>query len=139
MIENATEEALLSLLAITVLADKRVYAVEIDSFVKMALSLNAQISFSEAVSEPKLLMWFELNRDNLRATIKTPAFKIWYNDCLETLASVPEKPQILEAMTQIAHADQDIHFGEIALITLTAKHWNIALPDLTSTKWDSAL
>ena len=138
-IEGGTKDALLSLLAMTVLADKRVYAVEIDSFVKTALSLKFQINFNDALSEPKLLMWFELNRDTLRAKIKTPAFEKWFKDCLETLSPIKGKTQILEAMNQIAQADQDFHFGEIALITLTANHWNIALPELSSTLWDSNL
>jgi len=130
MFENKTTDALLSLLAMTALADKRLYASEIDCFVKAGMRLQNDQAIEDELTEPKLLMWFELNRDKLKAQMRTPGFQSWFVDCVENLVSVKGKPKILEAMSQISRADYDLHFGEIALIKLTANIWNVPVPAL---------
>ena len=130
MFENKTTDALLSLLAMTALADKRLYASEIDSFVRAGIRLQSDQGIEDEVTEPKLLMWFELNRDKLKAQMRTPGFEGWFEDCVENLMSVKGKPKILEAMCQISRADDDLHVGEIALIKLTANIWNVSVPAL---------
>ena len=130
MFESKKTDALLSLLAMTALADKRLYASEVDCFVRAAMRLKHEQAFDEKLSEPKLLMWFELNRETLKDQMRTPGFQNWLSDCAANLTSVKGKPKILEAMSHISRADYEVHVGEVALIKLTARIWNLALPPL---------
>ena len=130
MFESKKTDALLSLLAMTALADKKLFASEIDCFVRTAMRLEHEQAFEEKLSAPKLLMWFELNRDRLKSQMRTPGFQSWFTDCATNLKSVKGKPKILEAMSQISQADNELHVGEVALIKLTASIWNLSMPTL---------
>lgn len=109
----------------TTLSDKKLYAAEIDSFVKTVQALETQNCFTEPLSEAKLLMWFELNKEQLLYLIKAPDFGKWHEVCLIALENVENKSQILQAMIEIAISDDEFHYSEKAIIMLTARHWNI--------------
>lgn len=116
---------ILSLLTATIMADKHIYASEIDAFLKSTNKLNFVQHFEPKISEAKLLAWYELNKDDIAQKLVTPHFKEWLYGVLEKLSDVPQKQTILELMRGIAIADDDVHVSEKALITLAERYWGL--------------
>jgi len=117
---------LLSLLAATIFADKRVFAQEIETFLKAAEDIREIRNTNETVSEAKLLSWFDANADNIRNKLQTPEFESWFYACLDRLGELDDKQALMSIMQDIAKADDDFHISEKALIVLTASYWNLS-------------
>ena len=117
---------ILSLFAATVFADKRVFATEIDVFIKTTSKLKIVTHLAPKISEAKLLAWYEMNKDEIRKKLEMPYFKDWFYDLLERLKDIPDKSEILETMHAISLADGEIHVSERALMTLSERYWREA-------------
>ena len=122
---------LLSLLAATIFADKRVFATEIETFLKMAEMIRKIRKTDEALSEAKLLSWFDANVDSIRNKLQTPDFEPWFYGCLDRLSGLSDKQAVIDIMLKIAIADDEFHISEQALIVLIANYWNLKLPAFT--------
>ena len=122
---NATHEKDLSLLAATIFADHRVYSSEITVFVRAASRLDVIHKARPNLSEAKLLVWYEENKEHIKGKMTAPYFKDWFYDILEKLSDVEDKRPILAAMKDISRADSEIHVSERALFTLAARHWGL--------------
>lgn len=116
---------ILSLIAATIFADKRVHASEIETFIKATSKLRIIKKLDPKMTQARLLDWFEANKDDIRDNITTPYFKDWLYKILDRLAETPDKDAILNVMHRISIADDQIHVSERALITLTARHWGL--------------
>lgn len=117
---------ILSLIAAAVFADKRVFATEIDVFIKTTSKLKIVTHLAPKISEAKLLAWYEMNKDEIRKRLETPYFKDWFYDLLERLKDIPDKSEILKTMHAISLADGDIHVSERALMALSERYWREA-------------
>lgn len=117
---------ILSLIAATILADKRVYASEIDAFIKTTSKLDVVVRLEPKISEARLLSWYEQNKDDIRQKITAPYFKDWFYKLLDQLAHLSEKKPILDVMRDISQADGEVHISERALITLAERYWGVA-------------
>ncbi len=120
-----TTESLLSLLAMTVFADKTVYAAEIFGFVKAAQYLQSKNLVNPLLTEADLLVWYENHKEDLFRRVVKHDIEEWLKECLNELNNVEDKASILTAMTDIAKADDELHISEVALHVLAAKIWNI--------------
>lgn len=116
---------LLSLLAATIFADKRVFAEEIETFMGVANRLVDARETETNLSEADLLGWFEANKDRVRASITAPEFETWLKQCLARLDHIDDKHVVLNIMTDIANADSEFHVSEKALIVLTSRYWDL--------------
>jgi len=116
---------ILSLIAATIFADKRVFASEIEAFVKAARNLRPLRRSKNAPSEADILLWYETNKPDIQGKISTPYFKDWYYDLLEKLSDIPEKNSILEVMQEVSRADGSVHVSERALMMLAKRHWGL--------------
>jgi len=125
---NRETEALLSLVAFSVFADKRVFADEIDSFVKSAHDLQAAGRSSIRLTETKLLYWFEMNRGQLQDKMKLgPAgLKRWMETMIDDLSAFPDKALILNLIQRISKADGEYHISERAFSELVKRRFAIA-------------
>ena len=111
---------LLSLLAATILADKRIFSEEIRAFGQAANQLAWIKQNHPGMSEARLLEWYEFNKDALDQKIHSPYFKTWFYDCLDRLAGIEDKNSILNAISLISHSDGEVHVSERALMALAA-------------------
>lgn len=119
---------ILTVLALTVFADKRVFANEIDSFITSAKSLESLQSHGLEISPAKLLSWFEAHREGLKKRMTHAAtFESWLNPILDDLANHPDRHAMFNRMINISKSDGEIHVSEKALMILAAKRWNIRL------------
>ena len=123
-----TIDDILKLLAVTVFADKRVFADEIDTFINSTTSLDALDNSEIDLSPDKLLVWFEKHRDDLKTHMETNStLETWISKILDNLSDHPDRHAILNRMIKISKADGEVHISEKALIALTARHWDIRL------------
>ena len=125
---------LLSLLAATIFADKRVFAKEIETFLKTTESIRRIQKTEDVISEAKLLSWFDSNVDIIRTKLQSTDFEQWFYGCLDRLDGLQGKQILIDTMTEIAMADDEFHISEQALIVLTANHWKLRLPALMQTQ-----
>lgn len=116
---------LLGLLVATIFADNKVFASEIDCFVKTAMNLPIIYVLDPQISEKALLEWYETHKDDIHKQMSGPYLKDWIFQTFEGLSDIPNKQPILRAMRKIAAADQNIHISERSLMTLAARHWGI--------------
>ena len=118
---------LLSLLALMIFADKRVLENEISAFVRLADKLQVAREIEPKLSEAKLSVWFETNKEQLQAVLTRDDFETWLYERLDRLKPLPDKISILAVLCDIASSDGEVHVSEKALIKLTADRWGIAL------------
>ena len=116
---------LLSLIAATIFADKRIYASEIEAFIDTTASLNLTQRLDPKMSESKLMFWYENNKTEIQDKLSTPYFKDWFYGLLDKLKDVPGKETVLDVMRKIASADGEVHVSERALVTLTERYWGL--------------
>jgi len=122
---TARQNDILSLIAATIFADNRVFAAEVDAFIKSTKQLNTLNGMTPKFTEAGLLAWYEAHKDDIRQKISTPYFKDWYYNLLEKLSDLKGKETLLDIMYKISLADGSIHVDERALITLAKRYWNI--------------
>jgi len=125
---NREIEALLSLTAFSIFADKRVFANEIDSFVKSADQIQAVGRSTLAITESKLLYWFEMNREQLQDKMKLgPAgLKRWLLMIMDDLAAFPDKGLIVSLIKKISKSDGEYHISEKALCVLVEEKLDLS-------------
>ena len=116
---------LLCLLMAVIVADKRTFAEEIDAFLMEAAELQTTLETDPKWSEAQLLMWYELNKDEVRQQALGPYLKTWLYERVNRLTHIIDKPAVLESMRRIAISDGATHVSERALIVLTARQWMI--------------
>lgn len=121
-------EDLLTLLAIAVHADKKIYASEIEAFVSVALRVLDVESVDTKEFEQALHAWFDHNRDTVKAKLNAADFENWFVDLVDSLIEVSNKKEILDSLEEISRADEDEHVSEKALVVLTAQRWNVPVP-----------
>ena len=115
--ENDVEDVL-TVLALMVHADKRVFAEEIDAFMSAAQLICASAFNGMKPSEAVLLFWFELRRDDIKRKLRDPSFDTWFNALLARVSKLPRLDLIIDGLQSIAEADNEIHISEHALLVL---------------------
>ncbi len=117
---NRQVEALLTICALSIFADKRVFASEITAFVQSAAKINTKVESDIVVTEAKLLMWFELNRVHLhdKVSLKPVGFKHWFETVLSDLKGFKDAEFVVEILNYISLADGELHVSERALSVL---------------------
>ena len=116
---------ILTLISAAIFADKRVYASEVETFLRSTRSLEVLRQLEPHLSEAKLLSWYEMNKGDVQENLATPYFKDWFYELLGELSHIPEKQSVIEAMREISEADGEIHVSERALIVLAERHWGL--------------
>jgi len=116
---------ILTLLTIVILADKRVYKEEVDTFVSAVTSLNESISPEIFMTKGMAFDWFKSNRTRIDNLMVGPDVERNIREIIRRTRNVPGKPVIIEAMRSIAQADSDFHKTEESVINRTAYGWGV--------------
>ena len=120
---NKQVNGVLTLIALSIFADKRVLSSEITAFIKSAEQINKNVRSEIPITEAKLLMWFETNRLHLRerVNLRPAGFKHWFDTVLEDVAEYKDKLFLMEMIDLISNADGELHISEKALMVLVDK------------------
>ena len=93
----------LTLLAFTIFADKRIFASEVQAFMTAAQSLPHFQNSDVKMSEARLLAWFEENRLPLRKRHNDGEFGPWFTALLARLRTIEYKNEILLSLWTIVN------------------------------------
>ena len=120
---NRQVNAVLTLIALSIVADKRVLSSEITVFIKSAKLINKKIESDLPITEAKLLAWFENNRIILRDKVNLGpvGFERWFETVLADISDFEDKQFIMDMIEKIAQADGEVHVSETALLALVAR------------------
>lgn len=121
MNENSVNQSILELLAMTIFADKKIYADEIQAFTHSVIKLQNEGMLSTNMTEVKIILWYETHKDALMEYLTTSKFEIWLSGKIFDLDRVPDKFKVLEAIEYISFSDGEEHISEKALRMLASK------------------
>lgn len=119
--------AIFTLLAITIVVDKRVYKEEVDCFLKQVDTLAKEIPSDTLVTQKLAFDWFFAQQAEVRESLHGPAGEAYVVRTLHHLLDSPYHVEILRAMKAVSLADSDFHIEEVGLIDLAAATWGISL------------
>ena len=125
MLENKSD-SLIGLLAMTMFADKKVLSQEIKAFVYGVKHLQSTHVLKTNLSEAEIIMWYELNKAELKSKVTGIGFEEWLYNRLKHFEPIDDKQAILSTMRDIADSDDAVHISEKAFLVLVANHWNMA-------------
>lgn len=125
---NPQINAVLTLIALSIFADKRVLSTEITAFVKSADIIQKNVKSPIPITETKLLMWFELNRGDIQEKMRlsSPRFKQWFDQVVSELPILRDKSFISKIVGDIAKADGELHISEKALSVMLERRFDRA-------------
>ena len=128
MIIEPEIQDILTILAVGVFADKRVFSSEIQVFTESAMHAVLPNRDMTAPSGAKALLWFEQNKDEIRAKFDGPRadFDAWLIPILERLAGKVDQEGLLQFLEKISLADEELHISEEALIVLVKRVWGLS-------------
>lgn len=116
---------ILSLLTLVILADKRVYKEEVDTFVKTVKHLNETISPDIFMTEGMAFDWFKSNRERISNLLVGPKVDGNIKRFIQGTKAVPDKAAVIQAMRTIAEADSDFHKNEESIIEKCIEGWKL--------------
>ena len=116
---------LLSLLALSIFIDKKVFSQEIDTFMHGVKELQDALGVELRLTEASTLSWFDKHREELKHQVESHSFSRWIAPLLERLKPLKNKKQNLDVMYQISISDDEFHPSEKKLISLAANHWDM--------------
>jgi len=121
MITNSKDQSILELLAMTIFADKQIFAAEIRAFTKSVLLLQEQGVIETQMSEANVILWYETHKDELQSLLQTERFENWMDAKIIALQTLSNKVMVLEAIEYIAKSDEEEHISEKALRVLASR------------------
>lgn len=116
---------LLVLIATTILADVRAHKSGSQTFISEARRLGAEQTQGVKLSEARLLLWYELNKDAILEKMRATGFRDWFYGVLASLNSFFEKHHILDMMQRITATDRQINTNGQALFILTKRYLQV--------------
>lgn len=125
---KTSTQALLSLLGFTILADKRLFIEEVETFMIEAQRLDRVLGLDMGFTQQDLMQWFEESRGALQEALTHKSFAVILKRVLADIPDVPDRNEILISMIQIARSDAYVDVSETALVHLVARHWNMPIP-----------
>jgi len=124
MIDTELED-ILTVLAIGVYADKRIFASEIQAFTRSVSGVELSKRENSKVSGAQALMWFETHKDDIRAKFDgpRPEFDAWIIPILHRVSEHGNIDELIGLLDTISLADDEFHISEKAFIVLAKKAW----------------
>ena len=120
-------EDILTVLAVGVYADKRIFASEIQAFTRSVSSVALSRRENSTVTGAQALLWFEMNKDEIRDKFEGPwpEFDAWIIPILERVSEHGNIDELIGILDIISVADDEFHISEKAFIVLVQKIWGL--------------
>jgi len=120
-------EDILTVLAVGVYADKRIFASEIQAFTRSVSSVALSRRENSTVTGAQALLWFEMNKDEIRDKFEgpRPEFDAWIIPILERVSEHGNIDELIGILDIISVADDEFHISEKAFIVLVQKIWGL--------------
>ena len=120
-------EDILTVLAVGVYADKRIFASEIQAFTRSVSGVALSRRENSTVTGAQALLWFEMNKDEIRDKFEgpRPEFDAWIIPILERVSEHGNIDELIGILDIISVADDEFHISEKAFIVLVQKIWGL--------------
>ena len=120
-------EDILTVLAVGVYADKRIFASEIQAFTRSVSGVALSRRENSTVTGAQALLWFEMNKDEIRDKFDgpRPEFDAWIIPILERVSEHGNIDELIDILDIISVADDEFHISEKAFIVLVQKIWGL--------------
>lgn len=120
-------EDILTVLAVGVYADKRIFASEIQAFTRSVSGVALSRRENSTVTGAQALLWFEMNKDEIRDKFDgpRPEFDAWIIPILERVSEHGNIDELIGILDIISVADDEFHISEKAFIVLVQKIWGL--------------
>ena len=120
-------EDILTVLAVGVYADKRIFASEIQAFTRSVSGVALSRRENSTVTGAQALLWFEMNKDEIRDKFDgpRPEFDAWIIPILERVSEHGNIDELIGLLDIISVADDEFHISEKAFIVLVKKIWGL--------------
>ena len=120
-------EDILTVLAVGVYADKRIFASEIQAFTRSVSGVALSRRENSTVTGAQALLWFEMNKDEIRDKFDgpRPEFDAWIIPILERVSEHGNIDELIGFLDIISVADDEFHISEKAFIVLVQKIWGL--------------
>ena len=120
-------EDILTVLAVGVYADKRIFASEIQAFTRSVSGVALSRRENSTVTGAQALLWFEMNKDEIRDKFEgpRPEFDAWIIPILERVSEHGNIDELIGILDIISVADDEFHISEKAFIVLVQKIWEL--------------
>ena len=120
-------EDILTVLAVGVYADKRIFASEIQAFTRSVSGVALSRRENSTVTGAQALLWFEMNKDEIRDKFEgpRPEFDAWIIPILERVSEHGNIDELIGLLDIISVADDEFHISEKAFIVLVKKIWGL--------------
>jgi len=121
-------EDILTVLAVGIFADKKVFASEIQVFTRSVSRVGLTTLDIPMLSGAQALMWYETNKDHIRGKFNGPRaeFDAWLIPILERVSDHADTEYLVKLIEQISLADQELHISEKALMVLVERIWDLS-------------
>jgi len=119
---------ILTLFSVVILADRRVYKEEVDTFVEQTLALKDEISPKMIFSKKMAMDWFFQHRDEISNWAQGIDPHEHTKKHIMALGDSAHCQKILSALYAVAVVDGEYHKAESRLINLACEHWNLPHP-----------
>jgi len=119
-----------TLLAMVIIADKRVYKEEVDTFVDSAMKIKAAVDDGTLITRDLVFEWFRGNRAEIMNDANSKQLNIKALSIIMSMKKFPHRKTVLRAMVAVSVADNEMHPTEESLITIAAAHWGLNVKDV---------
>ncbi len=116
---------ILKLLGLIVVADRKIYKEEMDTFVAAVSELRAVIDPKICFTEQMARDWFRRNKWDLEEIIDNLSYDTAICEILAPIKSMPYKLDVISSMVRIAVSDGFYCDVEKTLIKKTCLYWNV--------------
>ena len=116
-------EAIYNLLGAVVLADGRIRPAEIEAHVQSLERIFAQTGQARQFERSAVTAWLLENATSIRAQMIGKWGQSWLGRQIMLLEGLPITPTVLQALTNIALSDDELHASEAELVELAMRLW----------------
>ena len=114
----------MTLLAVMVVVDGKVFKEEVDTFIEEAIKLSELVGLEASFSKKLAFDWYVTRRTDIKkiCAISEPSAQVIA--LIKALKESPHRFAVLASMNKIALADQNFHPAEFNTLSLAGKEWN---------------
>jgi len=114
-----------TLLAVTIVADKRIYKEEVESFTAQIAHLNSVVPAGNRLALNTALEWFKRHHKEIAEKTHNPKADLYITRLIKRLANSSLHSELLGAMYAVSLSDSDFHVQERSLMDLAAGLWGV--------------
>lgn len=125
------QDEILTLLAISILVDKRLRDEEISAFCQEAQSLMREFKDQDLMPRTEFKRWLAAHKDSISRQLSGNNRNSYMSGAVNNILDPKLRKSILLSLFKLSVSDFNLHAHETELLLLCKNEWDIPLSDLT--------